>query len=54
VHFEVKDDSRVLFWYDVWCGDRSLKTQVPSLFRMARLKNATVHDAISWNGDVCH
>ena len=24
VHFEVKDGSRVLFWHDVWCGDRSL------------------------------
>jgi len=21
VHFEVKDDSRVLFWHDVWFGD---------------------------------
>ena len=26
VHFRVKDGSRVLFWYDVWCGDRPLKT----------------------------
>ena len=52
VHFEVKDGSRVLFWHDVWCGDRSLKTQFTSLFRMARHKNATVHDVISWNGDV--
>ena len=54
VHFEVKDGSRVLFWHDVWCGDRSLKTQFPGLFRLARHKNATVHDVISWNGDVHH
>jgi len=52
VHFDVKDGSRVLFWHDVWCGDRSLKTQFPSPFRMARHKNATVHDVIFWNGDV--
>ena len=54
VHFEVKDGSRVLFWHDVWCGDRSLKTQFPSLFRMARHKNATVLDVVFWNGDVYH
>ena len=54
MHFEVKDGSRVLFWHDVWCGDRSLKTQFPNLFRMARHKNAMVHDMIFWNGDVYH
>jgi len=26
VHFEVKDGTRVLFWHDVLCGDRPLKT----------------------------
>ena len=54
VHFEVKDGLRVSFWHDVWCGDRSLKTQFPSLFKMARYKNAMVHDVVSWNGDVYH
>uniref|UniRef100_A0A7C9AA13 Reverse transcriptase domain-containing protein n=1 Tax=Opuntia streptacantha TaxID=393608 RepID=A0A7C9AA13_OPUST len=48
VHFEVKDGSRVLFWHDIWCGDHSLKTLFPSLFRMARHKNATVLDVVSW------
>ena len=46
--------ARVLFWHDVWCGDRSLKTQFPNLFRMARHKNAMVHDVIFWNGNVYH
>jgi len=54
VHFEVKDSSRVLIWHDVWCGDRPLKTQFPNLFRMTHLKNATVHEVVSWNGDICH
>ena len=54
MHSEVKDESRVLFWHDVWCGCRLLKTQFPSLFRMARHKNATVLDVVSWNGNVYH
>ena len=43
VHFKVKNGSKVLFWEDVWCGDSSLKTQFPDLFRMARFRDATVH-----------
>ena len=54
VYFEVKDDSRLLFWHDVWCGDRPLKTQFPSLFRMTHLKNAMVDEVVSWNVDICH
>jgi len=54
VHFEVKDDSTMLFWHDVWCGDRPLKTLFPDLFRMARLKYATVQEVVSWNGDISH
>ena len=54
VHFEVKDGSRVLFCHDVWCGDRLLKTLFPDLFRMARLKYATVKEVVSWNGDISH
>jgi len=39
----------------VWgTGDRSLKTQFPNLVRMARHKNATVHDVIFSNGNVYH
>ena len=54
VHFEVDDGSRVLFWNDVWCGDRPLKNLFPDLFRIARLKHATVNEVVSWNGDVSH
>ena len=53
MHFEVKDSSRVLFWHDVWCVDCPLKNLFPDLFRMTRLKYATVK-AVSWNGDISH
>ena len=33
------------------CGDSSLNTPFPDLFRMARFKDATVCQMISWNGD---
>jgi len=47
----MKDGSRVLFWHDVWCGDRPLKTLFPDLFRMACLNYAMVQ-VVSWNGDI--
>ena len=42
----------ILPWCLVW--DRPLKTQFPSLFRMAHLMNAMVREVVSWNGDICH
>ena len=41
-------------WHDVWCGDQPLKIQFPNLLRMALLKDATLHDVVSWNGDQSH
>ena len=51
MNFEVNNGSRVLFWYDVWCGDRPYKDQFPDLFRMAHFKDVTVQQLTSWNGD---
>ena len=50
VNFEVKNGFRVLFWHDVWCGDQPLKDQFPDLFRMARFKDATMQQVVSWHG----
>ena len=54
MHFEVKSGSKVLFWHDVWCRDQPLNFQVSELFRLALLKEATVHDVVSWKGDQSH
>jgi len=32
VNFEVKNEPRILFWYDVWCGDQPLKDQFFRIF----------------------
>jgi len=54
VNFEVKNGSRLLFWYDVWCGDQPPKDQFPGRFRMARFKDATMQQVVSWNRDQNH
>lgn len=54
VHVEAKNGPRVLFWHDVWCGDQPLKIQFLQLFRKAILKDATVHDVVSWKSDQSH
>jgi hypothetical protein len=32
ISFGVGDGSHIRFWYDTWCGDRSLKEAFPELF----------------------
>ena len=54
VNFEVNNGARVYFWHDMWCGDRSFKDQFSELFRMARCKDASVKQVVSWNGDQYH
>jgi len=50
VRFEVRNKAIVLFWHDMWCGDQPLTIQFPNLFRMECLRDARVHDVLSWNG----
>jgi len=54
VLFKVGNGFRVLFWRDVWCGERPLKDHFPDLFRMIHFKDATVNHVMSWNGDQSH
>jgi hypothetical protein len=56
VRFEVGTGSQVLFWKDVWCGDRPLMNAFPALFNIACAKEAWVEEnmaivngAIQWN-----
>ena len=40
--FDVGMGNRVLFWYDAWCNDRSLKDIYPVLFASSNCKDATI------------
>ena len=42
--FSVRDGRRVLFWEDIWCGPKPLKTTFPNLYIMAGSKGAYVAD----------
>jgi hypothetical protein len=54
--FDPGDGSRISFWEDIWCGDRTLKEAFPLLFNLASLKGASIADnmersngVIQWN-----
>jgi hypothetical protein len=54
--FDPGEGSRVRFWEDLWCGDRTLKDAYPDLFNMASFKGASIADnmecsngTIQWN-----
>jgi hypothetical protein len=49
--FVVGDGSKIIFWHDLWCGDTALKVAFPTLFGIARVKDATVADNLEHLGD---
>jgi len=40
----VGDGSKVKFWYDVWCGDQTLKITFSDLYKIAHFKEVAVVD----------
>ena len=44
ITFFVRDDRRVKFWKEIWCGNNTLCETFPSLFALADSKNAWVAD----------
>jgi hypothetical protein len=42
--YDVGEGLKIRFWDDIWCGERALKEEYPGLFRIARLKEASVAD----------
>ncbi|XP_059441980.1 E4 SUMO-protein ligase PIAL1-like [Corylus avellana] len=50
--FEVGVGSKVRFWHDTWCGGTPLKQAFPSLFSIARHKEAWVKDNLTWRSGV--
>uniref|UniRef100_A0A2N9EPE9 Reverse transcriptase zinc-binding domain-containing protein n=1 Tax=Fagus sylvatica TaxID=28930 RepID=A0A2N9EPE9_FAGSY len=58
VSYKVGDGSSIKFWTDRWCGETSLKVRSPDLYRIARHKDASVRDLMSYKSstlqwDVC-
>ena len=45
--FSLKDGSQIRFWEDIWLGNRTLKSQFPSLFNIVRRRHATVAEVFS-------
>jgi hypothetical protein len=54
VRFEVGNDSRVLFWQDVGCGELPLKILFPALFNIACAKEAWVEENMDTLNGVIH
>jgi hypothetical protein len=52
LRFEVGIGSKVRFWHDVWCSDQPLKHVFPSLFSIARYKEAWVKENFIWRNGI--
>jgi hypothetical protein len=52
IQFEVGMGLKVRFWQDIWCGEQLLKHAFPSLFSIARYKEAWVEDNFIWRNRV--
>ncbi|KAF5470013.1 hypothetical protein F2P56_010566, partial [Juglans regia] len=36
------DSSRIRFWFDIWCGNHCLRDTFPTIFALARAKEASI------------
>jgi len=46
----VGDGTRISFWYDMWCGDMTLKVAFPALFGIASAKDAFITNNLYYLG----
>ncbi|KAG8473851.1 hypothetical protein CXB51_036041 [Gossypium anomalum] len=49
-HWLVGNGNSIIFWEDIWCGDRPLRVEFPRLFRLSLNKNGFVKDFSKSNG----
>ncbi|TYG59019.1 hypothetical protein ES288_D08G268700v1, partial [Gossypium darwinii] len=40
----------IIFWEDIWCGERPLRVEFPRLFRLVNNKKGLVKDFLNLNG----
>jgi hypothetical protein len=53
VRFKEGEESKVLFWHDIWCSDQPLTQAFLSLFSISRYKDIWVKDNFTWrNGSI--
>jgi hypothetical protein len=49
--YDPGEGSKIRFWEDVWCGDRTLREEFPSLYSIASLKDASIADNMEYSSE---
>jgi hypothetical protein len=49
--YDPGEGSKIHFWEDVWCGDRTLKEEFPGLYSIASFKDASIADSMEYSSE---
>lgn len=53
-HFEVGYNSKVKFWYDLWCGDSLLKEEFLDIFFISHDQDSSIVSVLQFNIGIKH